>query len=44
MTTLITGVTGGFGAAECAIKEGLAPEQDVDAAIDDILWKPEYKK
>ena len=30
--------------AECAIKEGLAPEQDVDAAIDAILWKPEYKK
>ena len=30
--------------AECAIKEGLAPEQDVDAAIDTILWKPEYKK
>ena len=29
--------------AECAIKEGLAPEQDVDAAIDAILWKPEYK-
>lgn len=30
--------------AECAIKEGLAPEQDIDAAIDAILWKPEYKK
>lgn len=29
--------------AECAIKEGLAPEQDVDAAIDAILWKPEYQ-
>lgn len=29
--------------AECAIKEGLAPEQDIDAAIDSILWKPEYK-
>ena len=29
--------------AECAIKEGLAPEQDIDAVIDAILWKPEYK-
>lgn len=30
--------------AKCAIKEGLAPEQNIDAAIDSILWKPEYKK
>lgn len=29
--------------AKCAIKEGLASDQDVDAAIDTILWKAEYK-
>lgn len=29
--------------AECAIKEGFAEKQNVDSAIDAILWKPEYK-